>query len=156
MPNDIIYPGCCWRCWTFTEDNEAFATEGITSAVIKCIETKCTTFQTPCMEQQRHKRILVVGLAAGKIEMWDTQHEELKSQTQAHGDDITCLSINENGSMLISGSADFSLNLWRIQEDHGLKLLHNLIGHTGKVTHVAFFDSGTRIVSAAADPRVEY
>jgi WD40 repeat protein len=69
----------------------------------------------------------------------------------AHDHEVRCLAINEQGTVLASGSADRSVRLWELPSGNHLA---TCTGHTDWVNFVAFADDLDLLVSAGRDGRL--
>jgi U3 small nucleolar RNA-associated protein 12 len=61
-----------------------------------------------------------------------------------HKGEITCISFNTKGSLMLSGSKDTDLVIWDITSETGL---FRLKGHKGPLTSAFFLDSKNIIIS---------
>jgi len=69
-----------------------------------------------------------------------------------HTDRVRSVAISPGGQILISGSTDKTIKLWRIENG---ELLRTMTGHTGPVHAVAVNPRGRILVSASADKTVK-
>lgn len=70
-------------------------------------------------------------------------------------DVVTCISLDADGSHLISGSADLTCAIWKVEQTSGFstglseKPIQMLYGHTARITAVAMYGDLDIAVSGA-------
>ena len=69
-----------------------------------------------------------------------------------HTETVKSVAFLNDGTKIVSGSDDNSVQLWDVSTGMELK---ELKGHNGKILSVAFSSSGTRIVSGSGDKSVQ-
>lgn len=69
-----------------------------------------------------------------------------------HTDSVRSISVNQQ--IIVSGSYDFTVRVWRMQSQNRSKLVHILTGHTNKVYSVACDELGNRACSGSMDATV--
>lgn len=79
-----------------------------------------------------------------------SQIEEL-ALWEGHTDDVESVHFSPDGKMLVSGSDDQTIRLWRVEDG---TLINQLTGHTARVQTVAFAPNGKLLVSGSADDTV--
>jgi WD40 repeat protein len=65
-----------------------------------------------------------------------------------HASSVTSVAFSPDGSLIASGSADYTIKLWRVSDG---ALVRTLTWHTDTVTSVAFSPDGSLIASGSAD-----
>jgi uncharacterized repeat protein (TIGR01451 family) len=65
-----------------------------------------------------------------------------------HADWVTSVAFSPDGSLIASGSGDYTIKLWRVSDG---ALVRTLTGHTDWVTSVAFSPDGSLIASGSGD-----
>ncbi|MBS4028150.1 MAG: PQQ-binding-like beta-propeller repeat protein [Ignavibacteriales bacterium] len=71
--------------------------------------------------------------------------------TGSHYDDVNSIAYSNDGSKIVSGSNDYSVNVWRSSD--GLLLWKGM--HQGIVKKVLFSNDGSKIISASADNTIK-
>ena len=89
--------------------------------------------------------VIVAGSTDGTVRVFCSSGHALK--TLSHGDAVTCLDINHEGTLLVSGGADGSVDVRQL--DTG-KPLAGFRKHPAGVNAVCFTDDG-RVASAGVD-----
>ena len=74
-----------------------------------------------------------------------------RNRLQAHDDETTSINFCPHGKLIVSGSADKTIKLWRIDG----KLLQTFKGHENRITSVSLSQDGTRIASASDDKTIK-
>lgn len=78
--------------------------------------------------------------------------EPLRTLT-GHLGPVTVVKYSPDGSLLASGSEDFTVRVW---DAHDGSLLHELIGHTDMVTDLSFSPDGKTLASSSTDGSVRF
>ncbi len=99
-------------------------------------------------------RWIVIGNPNGTIDLRRFPGTSLDVSLRGHTGAITALAFNNNGSRLISSSADGTVRVWDISRGTPPALLRVLRGHEGAVNVIAFSDDGGRLVSAGNDQSI--
>jgi serine/threonine protein kinase/WD40 repeat protein len=105
---------------------------------------------------------MVTGDEFGRIIIWDLNTGERLTELEGHTDIISVLRFNDDGTQLLSGSADRIIILWRIDADVVRSFQQRrFIGHTDLINDVDFSPvdaenaaSINTIVSGSEDRRV--
>ena len=92
---------------------------------------------------------LAVGYFDGTGRLWIAFGREriCKATFTGHRKEISSLSFNGDGTLLVSGSSDTELVIWDIMNEMGL---YRLKGHKDRITHTKFL-VGNRLVSSSKD-----
>lgn len=109
-----------------------------------------------CLSASRTGDSLVVGMANGKVEMWDLgpadyshrQNPELIHTIDVHNGDVRKLVLTGCGRTLYSASDDGSIGIVDLQKG---KVLGSLDGHELEVTDIALTPSERLLISASKD-----
>lgn len=75
----------------------------------------------------------------------------VESLDTGHGSSISCLRLSPCSTMLATGSADRSINLWKIDEGRKFQLLGTLKGHFSGITDVCWSPDGRYLCSSSDD-----
>lgn len=89
----------------------------------------------------------------GKIKLWNTQGQILDTINSGHKGVYGSIRFSHNGKLLVSGSQDKIVKLWRI-EDTKIKFIKEFIGHQDAVSDVAFSLDNQIIASSGFDGRI--
>ncbi|KAM7538040.1 hypothetical protein Aperf_G00000059523 [Anoplocephala perfoliata] len=73
----------------------------------------------------------------------------LLATVQAHSEEINCLAISKDASLIASGSEDCSIRVWSTEQ---WDCIRELLGHNDYITCLVF--AGTRLLSGASDTTV--
>ncbi|EUB60664.1 WD repeat-containing protein 86 [Echinococcus granulosus] len=76
-------------------------------------------------------------------------HSDVKKCIQAHGEEINCLAVSADASLLASGSEDCSVRLWTME---GFECVQELLGHNDYITCLVF--AGKALLSGSGDMTV--
>ena len=86
---------------------------------------------------------------AGKvIKLWDPQSGKVEATLEGHSSEVVCVAFNHDGTVVASGSEDFTVKLWDASSG---KLKATLEGHSDSVFCVAFNHDGTVVASGSDD-----
>jgi len=55
---------------------------------------------------------LVCGLYNGSLQFWDCTKKDLVEERPTHLSEVTALSFNSDETVLVSGGADYLINVW--------------------------------------------
>ncbi len=77
-------------------------------------------------------------------------HQELFCLS-GHTDEVLCVAVTRDGSLVASGSKDRTVRLWDSKRGQPL---HVFTGHSGQVNSVAFSPDGKQLASASSDATV--
>ena len=83
--------------------------------------------------------------------MWDALIGKKKYVLNRHTESVNSVAFSSDGSCIISGSSDTSVQVWDVLTG---KEKHVLNGHTNLVTLVAFSSNGSHIVLGSWDKSV--
>lgn len=72
-----------------------------------------------------------------------------------HGGPIKAIAATTTGDRLLTGSFDYSMNLWRFDGDGRPQLVQRFDDHDGAVSATAFFADGKRAASASDDGTIQ-
>ena len=71
---------------------------------------------------------------------------------RGHDDWIKCVAFSHDGSKIVSGSADKTIQVW--DASTGIERLPPLQGHDSPIESVTFSPDGSKIVSGSADKTI--
>ena len=91
--------------------------------------------------------VFATGDASGVLALRDAETGEEKTRTQAHAAGVLGVTFSRDGNLLATVGV-YGVNLWTA--DRLVKQME-FIGHTDKVTAVAFFANGKALVTASHD-----
>jgi len=86
----------------------------------------------------------------GNLTHWDIFPGQVMSVTEAHSGAIKSLSINQAGTLLITGGEDKMVRMWDIRGGKP-ELIYELKGHRKTITSLAFSPDGLKAVSGSGD-----
>ncbi|OAQ27423.1 WD40 repeat-like protein [Linnemannia elongata AG-77] len=96
-------------------------------------------------------KLLAVGLGGGNINVYDTVTWTVTRELLGHKRTVSAIAFSPSGQQLVSGSYDYTLSLWNLQEESDCLILE---GHLSIVNDVAFSPSGDQVASASDDKTV--
>lgn len=79
----------------------------------------------------------------------ESNHSDVKSWIQAHTEEVNCLAVSADATLLASGSEDCSVRLWSMER---FECVHELLGHTDYITCLVF--AGKELLSGSGDMTV--
>jgi WD40 repeat protein len=114
-------------------------------------------------EYSKNGRQIVSGHKDKTVRVWkiisknenimsDSYSMELITQCSGHKKEVTSVSINTNGTIIVSGSKDKTLKLWNYTD--GMEIM-TLVGHKGSINDVCFSIDGKYIISASDDKTIK-
>ena len=74
-------------------------------------------------------------------------------QLEGHKNGITCVAFSPDGKSIVSGSEDYTLRIWNIENIESGSLL--LEGHEAEVCSVAFSPNGNHVASRSMDDTIQ-
>jgi WD40 repeat protein len=104
-----------------------------------------------CLTFSPDGALLAVGLADGKIRIWDAETGEEFCCLDGHSKAVTALAFSKGGRYIVSGSTDKTLRRWEKSTGRPLAVMS---GHEGGVLAVGFDPDNKFIVSGSADQTV--
>ncbi|OAQ27426.1 WD40 repeat-like protein [Linnemannia elongata AG-77] len=96
-------------------------------------------------------KLFAVGLCYGTIKVFEPATWTRTRRLLGHGGVVTAIAFSPSGQQLVSGSYDYTLSLWNLQEESDCLILE---GHLSIVNDVAFSPSGSQVASASDDKTV--
>jgi uncharacterized protein (TIGR02996 family) len=81
------------------------------------------------------------------IRLWDVARGVEVAQAVTKKSGTWCVALAPDASSAVSGAGDKLVHVW----DKNLKPLGSLVGHTGKILWLTFFQDGQRVASASQD-----
>jgi eukaryotic-like serine/threonine-protein kinase len=98
-------------------------------------------------------RRLVVGGEENTVQIWELATEKVQT-LRGHSGDVwaTAFSPDPEGQWVASAGLDSTVKVWDVRTG---KLVHNLRGHTGLVSSVAFSPDGRLLFSGSRDKTVK-
>jgi WD40 repeat protein len=88
------------------------------------------------------------GEEGDEIRFWDVATGKLLRRLTWHTWVVLALGLSSKGDRLVSGSADRTIKLWRMEDG---SLIGSLFGYTGEVTSVAFSPDDKFVISGGED-----
>ncbi|XP_018570993.1 protein FAN-like [Anoplophora glabripennis] len=86
--------------------------------------------------------VLVIGSWDNQILLYDLDYGKVKESVLAHEDAITCMSFASKINLLVSGSGDCTVKIWKGLNSDGIikpiQCLHKQIDHNSQVTCLCF------------------
>ncbi|XP_053558793.1 WD repeat-containing protein 18 [Bombina bombina] len=92
--------------------------------------------------------IFQVDLCASPVQREKTFHSELEKVFRGHRNQVTCLSVSLDGSMLVSGSNDETVCVWDIHSKQCLRT----VPHRGPVTNAFIMPAPANMLRADSKP----
>ena len=97
------------------------------------------------------KDLIAVGLSSGDIIILDAVTGVYMFVLSCHTDEVNSLTFSLDGTFLVSGSCDKTVNLWDIQTGGVIKTFY---GHTGQVLSVSISQNCAVIASGSMDETI--
>ena len=100
-----------------------------------------------------NRHTLAVADDEETIKVWNvngTFEKEFVNKDR-HVEEILDLALSPDGKTIASASRDYTIKIWRIEDQ---KILHTLTGHTSNVNSVSFYPNNKKIASASPDGSV--
>ncbi|XP_013390032.1 transducin beta-like protein 3 isoform X3 [Lingula anatina] len=97
---------------------------------------------------------LIVAGRNLQLRQWEWKENKIERTWKAvHNAPVTCMAFDSTSTLVATGSADSTIKIWDIIKQY---CTHNLRGHTGVVTGVAFHPDIERmqLISAAEDYKI--
>ncbi len=102
----------------------------------------------------RDDQLLFTTCEDKTIKVWNANTgKRLGKPLKGHSDLINALVVSPDGSRLVSGSQDKTVNIWKLENNRG-KVIHNLIGHQGLVYTIAVSPDWRTLASAGSDKTI--
>ncbi|MGK7941114.1 MAG: protein kinase [Crocosphaera sp.] len=144
--------GCIKKVISIT-DNKILVIEAAGASLLD-INTRIAHWEIDCpthdgVLSQNQKRLALVW--QNNIYLWDLTQGKLIRQLQGHSKKIRDIALNEDGSLLLSGSQDETLILWETKTG---EKRHELSEPMGWVTAVAISDDNQFLASGSQDGTV--
>ena len=99
--------------------------------------------------------LLVTGGNDTLVRFWDTQSGTQVQALAGRGGPVYSLAWSPDGSLLASGCGDGNIYLFEAQDEHLIKEMQIVTGHTHWVTGLAFSHSGAQLASSSVDGTVK-
>lgn len=118
---------------------------------------KGETESISCMAAIAQSGIIYYGTNVGKVKVLDSSNPKdmyILYDNIAHDRFVSSLAISIQGDLLVSGSHDGKVKLWKIVRKN-LSFLHSFEEHQGKVQSVAISADGRWIVSGGDDSTIK-
>ena len=88
---------------------------------------------------------LAAGYNDGKVRLFDFASADCLAVLCGHKSEITCLTFNDENSLLVSGGKDTNIVIWDVIDQVGL---YRLLGHSDAITDAAFLKSNGLVTSS--------
>ncbi|MAD99156.1 MAG: hypothetical protein CMK53_00840 [Proteobacteria bacterium] len=98
-------------------------------------------------------RVAVTGGRDDTVRLWDTSSTLAQGVLRGHLDDLSSLSMDTSGDLLLSGSLDGTLILWNMKNQELISTREE--AHKGEISSLVFQPSGILAVSAGQDGKVK-
>lgn len=99
-----------------------------------------------------HTQKIAAGYTDGTVIIYEPNSEE-NATFSGHRSPVTCISFDNDGHRLATGSKDTDVVVWDLIAESGL---FRLSGHKGSVTQVRFMSSRNILVSSSKDTFVKF
>ncbi len=96
---------------------------------------------------------LAIATSTGEIQLWDVDEQgaiALQDTLSGHQDWVTGVAVSPDGELLVSGSRDRTLKLWRKDGT----LVKTVTGHSGWVNSVRFSPDGQTLATTSEDKTI--
>jgi len=88
------------------------------------------------------------------IRMRYSEDGDWRGEVAGHTDSVRSLAFKPNSYLLASGSSDFTIRIWNVEDRDNLRHVRTLRGHTDDVRSVAWSPDGRTLASASTDGTV--
>ena len=123
--------------------------KGLQAGWGKCSRTVSFDHGAPALTCWKH--LIAVGLRSGNIIILDGITGIRRSVLFGHVQEVRALTFSSDGTFLVSGSNDYTINLWDIQTGGVIKIFY---GHTSYVLSVSISSDCTMIASGSLDDTI--
>lgn len=100
---------------------------------------------------KQNSNIVFTGGVDSNIICWNRETEKIETKLQAHKKRVLCLATHSDQHILLSGSADKTINIWNRKESGKWALGHQLNCHQAAVNAISIHPLGEYFVSASDD-----
>lgn len=95
---------------------------------------------------------LIQGSYNGEIKIWNVETGELLRTLEGHTDDVHCIALNKNQSLMLSG--DWGTNIIKLWNTEDFSEIRTFVGHQSYVNHVIFNEAKDQVISASNDETI--
>ena len=141
-------PSSSWlrKCYSSVLSHEVKVVKGLESKWGTCSRT--VSFHDTPLALACWKGLVAVGFTSGDIIIHDAITGIPMCELSSHTDEVNSVTFSSDGTFLVSGSDDKTVNLWDDQTGGVIKTFH---GHTGIVWSVSISPDCTMIASGSGD-----
>ncbi|GBG81483.1 hypothetical protein CBR_g32473 [Chara braunii] len=97
------------------------------------------------------KDLIVTGGVDSNAVVFDHAAGRIRATLAGHSKRVTSVKFAGKEDIVLTGSADKTVRLWKLKEDSGFELRHVLSEHTGEIRAVTVHATNNYFVSASAD-----
>jgi WD40 repeat protein len=144
--------GIGWGPAAFSPDGKVLALNGSDGVTLWSLEDRqalavIESFAAYDMVFSADGQVLITS-NFDEIQFWGITTKKLLRRLTWHTDLVLALGLSPKGDRLVSGSADRTIKLWRMEDG---SLIGSLFGYTGEVTSVAFSTDDKFVISNGDD-----
>jgi len=144
--------GIGWGPAAFSPDGKVLALNGSDGVTLWSLEDRqvlavLESFAAYDMVFSADGQVLITS-NFDEIQFWDITTKKLLRRLTWHTDSVLGLGLSPKGERLVSGSADRTMKLWRMEDG---SLIGSLFGYTGWVAPVAFSPDDKFVISGGED-----
>lgn len=118
--------------------------------IIQCEDISINTYNPPYHFLQSCKSVVFGGYWDGRLSIRKFNSSEILNLKFYHSTTITCIEVNDDEKIAVSGSRDGDCVVWTIENDYWVAK-HNLSAHEDEVTSICISEDLHRLATCSLD-----